>query len=60
MDLIDADIESESDEDEDESSRSASVTAPARLTQRQAALAGMVEAPGHVVLGMSRVTSISD
>lgn len=56
--MTDADVESEDDEDEDSSSRSNSYAPPTRLTQRQAALAGMVETPEHVVLGKCHENSI--
>ncbi|KAI5119866.1 hypothetical protein M0805_000700 [Coniferiporia weirii] len=43
-------IESEDDDDDGTSTRSTSYAGPTRMTHRQAALAGMVEAAEHVVL----------
>ena len=47
---IDVDVESE-DESEDDSSTPSTTYAPTRLTQRQAALAGIADSSEHMVLG---------
>lgn len=52
LSIPDLDVESEDEDDEDDtSSRSASYVGPSRMTHRQAALKGMVEATELVSLG---------
>lgn len=49
----DVEIESEDDDEDSASTPSTTYAGPTRMTQRQAALAGMVDPAEHIVLGTS-------